>query len=141
VVGTVVTTGQDLALEPIAFLKGPASSEPIRFADEDLGCLDAGDLAVVYFLRLKEPPDMRLTKAYLLRDPQTETGGKVPASELDVVQKIRALTGQYAVPAASEDDGAGIDWSHTIVPMGVVLLIVFGIGLVLMRVWHRIDPT
>ena len=84
---------------------------------------------------------MRLTKAYLLRDPQTETGGKVPASELDVVQKIRALTGQYAVPAASEDDGAGIDWSHTIVPMGVVLLIVFGIGLVLMRVWHRIDPT
>lgn len=136
-----MTTGQDLALEPIAFLKGPASSEPIRFADGDLGCLDAGDLAVVYFLRLKEPPDTRLTKAYLLRDAETDTDSQTAPSELEVVQEIRALTGQYAVPAATQDDGAGIDWSHTIVPMGVVLLIVFGIGLVLMRVWHRIDPT
>ena len=66
-------------------------------------------------------------------------GGNV--SESDLVQKVRAITGQYAVPAASQSEGAGIDWRNTVLPLSVALAFVFAIGLVLMRVWHRIDPS
>jgi hypothetical protein len=67
--------------------------------------------------------------------------GAEPRSEVEVVSSIRAITGQYAVPAATEAEGAGIDWGNTVLPLGLVLLVIFGIGLVLMRVWHRIDPS
>jgi hypothetical protein len=58
-----------------------------------------------------------------------------------VVAAIRAITGQYAVPAGSKDEGAGIDWKSTVLPVGAALLAVFAIGLVLMRQWHKIDPS
>ncbi len=51
------------------------------------------------------------------------------------------MTAQYGVTAVDKDEGAGINWSDTVLPLCVVLVVVFGIGLVMMRVWHRIDPS
>ena len=55
--------------------------------------------------------------------------------------QAKADTGLYAGPAAPEVEGAGIDWGNTWLPMGLGLLIVFGIGHGLRRVWPRIDPA
>jgi hypothetical protein len=45
------------------------------------------------------------------------------------------------VPAANQSEGASLDWVRVVLPTTIVVLIVFGIGLVLMRTWHRIDPS
>lgn len=139
-----------MRIEPSVFLLGAASNEPIRprypnpLPDCALPRLSEGQRVVAFLGATGGVLDWPSAgRVFWLTDGVATNGGGSPQTlaETDLIARIRALTGQYAVPAASEDDGAGIDWSHTIVPMGVVLLIVFGIGLVLMRVWHRIDPT
>ena len=72
---------------------------------------------------------------------QQEDFGFGAAPEVARVNSVRSITGQYVVPAADATDGAGIDWGSTVLPIGAVLLVVFGIGLLLMRTWHRIDPS
>jgi hypothetical protein len=62
-------------------------------------------------------------------------------SEESLVADVRNLTGQYAVAAQSESEGEGIEWTTTVLPIAVALGIVFVIGLFLMRIWHRIDPS
>ncbi len=146
VIGEVVALDTDsLQLKPEAFLKGPTAAELIRFSGDDLGCpraeLQVGDRALVYVFNAAEPSYPLINQVYLLRDGRAIQEGAPQLSEVEVVGDIRGLTGQYSVPAATKDDGAGIDWGNTVLPLGVVLLIIFGIGLVLMRVWHRIDPS
>ncbi|MGE3074323.1 MAG: hypothetical protein AB7N24_13820 [Dehalococcoidia bacterium] len=146
VIGEVVSTGTDsLDLKPEAFLKGPATPDEITFSGDDLGCpradLKVGDRALVYVFDAAQPSYPLINQVYLLRDGRAIQEGSETLTEVEVVGDIRGLTGQYAVPASNKDDGAGIDWSNTVLPLGVVLLIIFGIGLVLMRVWHRIDPS
>ena len=68
-------------------------------------------------------------------------GEQLNLTEGEFVQDIRDLTGQYAVPAATDSEGEGIEWGGTVAPVAGVLLVVFAIGLVLMRIWHRIDPS
>jgi hypothetical protein len=62
-------------------------------------------------------------------------------NEGQLLARVEGLTGQYSVPAADKDEGAGIDWWGTIIPVGAVLLGLMAVGLVLMRIWHRIDPS
>lgn len=71
---------------------------------------------------------------------QAVDGGET-LGEDELVERIRAETGQYSIPARTEDEGARLDWVGTVLPVGAAVLIVFGIGLVLMREWHRIDPS
>lgn len=146
VIGEVVSSDETaLVLQPEAFLKGPASAEQMRLVPDRSDCpranLNRGDRALVYLFRASEPRIPLTNEAYLLKDGRATMEGSSPLSEVEVVSQIRQITGQYAVPAATESDGAGIDWNSTVLPLGLVLLIVFGIGLVLMRVWHRIDPS
>lgn len=146
VIGTVNSvSGDAFVLEPEAFLKGPLSAEPMRFTGEDDLCptlqVREGDRVLLYVAdaaRLQWP---FMNMGYVLRDGKAFREGEPERTEVEVVSAIRALTNQYAVPAASEDEGAGIDWGGTILPLGGVLLVLFAIGLVLMRVWHRIDPS
>ncbi len=72
---------------------------------------------------------------------QQEDHGFGEDAEFARVNSVRAITGQYVVPASNAAEGAGIDWGSTVLPIGAVLAVVFGIGLVLMRTWHRIDPS
>jgi hypothetical protein len=135
-----------LVLKPEAFLKGPASADEIRFAGEESAlCPQAniaeGERVLIYMFDAEAPAYPLINQAYVLRDGRAFMEGAEPRSEVEVVSSIRAITGQYAVPAATEAEGAGIDWGNTVLPLGLVLLVIFGIGLVLMRVWHRIDPS
>jgi hypothetical protein len=143
-------------IEPEAFLKGPASSEPVTLAAPDTGVhatLEAqgaecprakasqGDRVLVYILDAQAPHYPYLNEAYVLKDGHARMEGSNELTEVQLVNEIRAITEQYAVPAATASEGAGIDWGSTVVPLGAALAVVFVIGLALMRVWHRIDPS
>ena len=146
-IGEVVSAdAAALVLRPEAFLKGPASAEDIRLAaDTSSGCpmanLAAGQRALIYIGDAARPSYPLINQAYLLQDGHAVMEGGETLTEVEAVAEIRAITGQYVVPAATEAEGAGIDWASTILPLGAALLIIFGIGLVLMRIWHRIDPS
>ena len=137
-------------IDPEAFLLGAASNEPIRpkypndLSDCALARLTEGQRILAFLGSTDGVLDWPSAgRVFWLSNGEATSGGESPTTvaEVAIVQKIRGLTGQYAVPAATKDDSAGIDWGNTVLPLGVVLLIIFGIGLVLMRVWHRIDPS
>lgn len=135
-----------MALVPEAFLKGPASGDALHFAPNPIAAecggnpLTVGDRAIVYVADAANPVEPLINGAFILRDGHATMGDQV-RTEVEVVSAIRSLTGQYAVPAVTQSEGAGINWGQTIIPLGVVMAILLGIGLVLMRVWHRIDPS
>ena len=137
--------GESFQLQPEAFLKGPVSGDAIRFSGKDAQCptleVNADERFLVYMAKADEPTWPLINQAYEFRNGKAYREGEQERLEIEVISDIRAITGQYAVPAASESEGAGINWEDTVLPLGVVLLIIFGIGLVLMRVWHRIDPS
>ena len=151
VLGMVTTSSVTSArIAPTAYLKGPAQAgevevrRPERESECPLAELQPGT-RVVAFLQLSSGivvwPDA--TQVYDLKGGQAMSGDPSndvkPESEL--LQEIRTVTNQYAVPAANQDDGASLGWVKTVIPVSVALLVVFGIGLVLMRTWHRIDPS
>jgi len=158
VVGTWLRTEPDpvktdtstVVLAPEAFLKGPTSAREIRLAAGLPGpcrgtSATAGDRVLFILTGDPEHPAYpEPERAWILRDGRAISGVKTdqqPISEAELVSRIRALTNQYTVPAAGESEGAGIDWGRTVLPVGFAVLALFGVGLVLMRVWHRIDPS
>ena len=149
VIGIVRKANGGTLIEPQVYLKGAASSTSIplvprpetRTSSCEMAKLDEGQ-RVMAFLRSTggqvELPGVN--QVFWFSDGRaTGPGGNLPESEL--VAKVRAVTNQYAVPAASQSEGAGIDWGKTVLPLSAALGVVFVIGLVLMRVWHRIDPS
>jgi hypothetical protein len=135
----------DIVVRPEVFLKGPASAEPLRFSGpNNTDCAPAPveprDRVLVYVYDAQNVHLPLYNDVYFLKDGHAIMGDEV-RTEVEVVSAIRAVTGQYAVPAASSSEGAGIDWGHTVIPLGAALAVIFVIGLVLMRVWHRIDPS
>ena len=151
VLGTVTASSPSAArIAPTAYLKGPAQAGEVevRRPERESECPPAvlrPGARVVALLQLSAGvvmwPDA--TQVYDLTAGQAVSGppsnDAKPESEL--LQEIRTITNQYAVPAVNKDEGAGLSWLKTVVPVSVALLIVFGIGLVLMRSWHRIDPS
>ncbi|MDZ7727312.1 MAG: hypothetical protein U5Q44_03460 [Dehalococcoidia bacterium] len=67
--------------------------------------------------------------------------GELTMNSDELVDDIRAVTGQSSEPATEDAEGADIDWIGTVVPVTAGVVIVLGIGLVLMKEWHRIDPS
>lgn len=149
-IGTAAAEGESLVIEPEGFLRGTASREPLRLAEApfDPACAPAplrpGERYLLFLdVDAAGAHWPAAGAAFLLRDSRaTRLDGGLPAApEADVVSRVRAVTGQYAVPAREGQSGAGIDFRGTILPVGAILAAVFGIGLVLMRIWHRIDPS
>jgi hypothetical protein len=151
VLGTVTASSPSAArIAPTAYLKGPAQAGEVevRRPERESECPPAvlkPGTRVVAILQLSSGivgwPDA--TQVYDLTAGQAVSGppsnDAKPESEL--LQEIRTVTNQYAVPATNKDEGAALDWVKTVIPVSVALLIVFGVGLVLMRTWHRIDPS
>jgi hypothetical protein len=150
--GKVTSVGPtEAAITPTAYLKGPAqagdlvirrSSQPAEcplagFAqgDQVLVMLSSGVDGFVW-------PDAEWAY-HLSGGTATADDGAVRdvQAEDTLISQIRSLTNQYAVPAGSNSEGASIDWVTTVLPITGALVIVFGIGLYLMRIWHRIDPS
>jgi hypothetical protein len=152
VVGSVLAVDPDRAtVAPEAFLRGPARpdalilKQPPRTPECPLAMLAAGD-RVVLLLNAADGgyawPDASL--AYVLKDGIARIASDQLSDdhlESQLVSDIRSQTNLYAVPAEGPDDGASIDWMKTVIPVTAALVVVFGIGLLLMRTWHRIDPS
>lgn len=148
VVGTVHRSNGLIRLQPEAFLKGAATSAEIQLvepADAAGSCtsapLDDGT-RVLAFLRggAQQAEWPSSGQVFLLKEGRAiNSGGSYLESEL--ISQVRSVTNRYAVPATSPSEGQGIDWGKTVLPLSVALGVVFIIGLLLMRVWHRIDPT
>lgn len=138
-------------LEPEVILKGSVPSTNVELPPPEgeapckLAVLTDGT-RVLLFLSVTDgrPEWPGASQAFDLEDGlaiQQEDLGFGRGPEVARVNSVRSITGQYVVPAGDSGEGAGIDWGSTVLPMGAVLLVVFGIGLVLMRTWHRIDPS
>jgi hypothetical protein len=138
-------------IEPEAYLKGAARSEPIRPAypvSQSAGCSLArfeDGSRVMAFLHVNGGTVAwpQSGEVFWLSDGMAASGGAQPEAlpESDLVTRVRDVTGEYAVPATSEDEGQGIEWGSTVLPIAVALGVIFVIGLFLMRIWHRIDPS
>lgn len=141
---------KSVSLLPEAYLKGPALGGEVTlpFPDPRPKCPLAQFEPGMRVLAVFDEGSQGLTwpgsgEVWVLKDGRATNQGPAPdeRTEASLVQTIRSITGQYAVPAESEDEGATIDWTGTVLPIGGLLVVVFAIGLVLMRTWHRIDPS
>lgn len=148
-----VEPGKHAVLTPEALLKGSTSSSAINIAyperEPENGCrlatLDPGSRVLVFLAgnegQVYWPSNQQvflLTGGHAAQ--QADTGWH-DVNEAGLTQLVRSITGQYYVPPANPGEGAGIDWRSTIVPVSVAIAALFGVGLVLMRIWHRIDPS
>jgi hypothetical protein len=144
-------TPDTVVIKPEAFLKGPATGAELRFERQGhvAPCQYAefsdGDRLLVIVRERSEPFAWPAPNAaFRLQDGRAVSLNPAddrPRTEVDLVTGIRGITEQYAVPAASQDEGASIDWVGTVLPVGAGLAVIFGISLVLMQLWHRIDPS
>ncbi len=152
VIGSVQSaSGSAASVVPEAFLKGPARPEALslRKPDQPPECPLADFTAGARVLVLVSARDggyawPDAAYAYVLKDGQARLATDQIADdrlESQLVSDIRSVTNLYAVPAKNGSDGASIDWVKTVVPVTIALVLVFAIGLWLMRIWHRIDPT
>ena len=150
VVGTVAERAGGVAILPEFWLKGAASAGAIPLAAGDgRGCPlapppPAGTRALAALRREGTGYAPPLASAlFVIADGVAVNGASPPERlpEAELVARIRAVTGQYAVPAAAPAEGASLDWVRVVAPVAGAILAIFAISLVLMRVWHRIDPT
>ncbi len=153
VVVATVAEGPDegsVVVVPERYYKGTAESRSflLRLASADPACQPAalpGDSRMLLILGSKDDqlawPDA--SRAFLLQGGTATSGGddgwQLP--EADLEQDIQDLTGQASIPVEAGDDGEQIDWLRTVLPVSAALVVVFAIGLVMMRTWHRIDPS
>jgi hypothetical protein len=158
VIGRVASIDTNSAhIAPEAFLKGPASaSEIVIEGGHQAGCasvaleqnqrvllsLRSDSAGVVAWPLIDNGPSYLLENGRAISlDPRNNQTIDNAPTEASVVDHIRGITEQYAVPAQTASEGASLDWVKVVLPTALVVLAVFGIGLYLMKIWHRIDPT
>jgi hypothetical protein len=160
VIGSVSDAGSDgtvtdrgwIEIRPEAFLKGNPSAAHIRFATSLPGPCSEPTISTARGARvlvLAAPVDGQLAWPepqfiYVLADGQARNkskGDTTTVAEAELVERIRAVTGQVSFAAESSGEGAGIDWRSTVLPIGGACIVLMVVGLLLMRVWHRIDPS
>lgn len=157
VIGTVTEVSDpesatgSFSVAPESFLRGPASSKPLRFERDGpmMPCgqsgVSANDRVLIATPDGSEPFKWPFVEAtFLLVNGEARSANPADRrlwSEAELVEKFRGQTDQFVVPAASDSEGQGIEWGSTVLPIGLALGIVFVIGLFLMRIWHRIDPS
>lgn len=133
-------------LLPEVYLRGPALPAPLPLIVPEpstcpLASLPPGERVLVALYPApggwRWPAD---NQAYLLRDGLAASS-HLTVPEAEAIEAIRRFTGQLAYPASVDQGTSRFDWQGTVLPVGVALLIVFAVGLYLMRLWHRIDPT
>lgn len=145
-----MTDQSRIYVHPEAFLKGPASGGDLVFAGGlPEPCRGTPARPGERVILLVAGRDGALSwpspeRVYRLVDGAAQTtlrGDTSTVPESEFLATLRSLTNQYAVPAGSGGDGAGIDWVGTVLPVAGALVAVFVVGLFLMRIWHRIDPS
>jgi hypothetical protein len=148
VVGELVIVGSTPTVEPEAYLKGSAIAGPLVISNAPSECARAelppeGGRVVVALRRDGRGFAWPVPAALFTVEGGTATnGGDAPVSlpEDELVSRIRGFSGQYAVLAGDASEGASIDWLRVVLPVTLAALVILGIALVLLRIWHRIDP-
>ncbi len=159
VVDAVSGPGEDratLRLRPIAYFKGNPSAALISFNLTLPGpCLNPGiyagpgtRLVVMAKSSGGSVPFPEPERAYLIDSASGVTlalalnrGDTLILPADTLFTRIRSITNQLSVPAESKEEGAGIDWLTTVLPVLGALAFIGGAGFILMRIWHRIDPS
>ena len=148
VIGQLGTEAGSPVIDPEAYLKGPAIAEMLPLSGRPTECdravLPAEGARVLVALRregggFQWPVPAAL---FVLDDGVAANGGDNPVSlsEDDLVTRIREVSAQYAVLATDESEGASIDWLRVVLPVTLAAIVILAIALVLLRIWHRIDP-
>ena len=150
VVGEVAALEGAPAIAPEAYLKGAAVSGPLPLAAAETGsgCARAvpppAGTRVVAALRregggFQWPVPAAL---FVVADGVATNGGEPPVSlpEDELVARIRAVSGQYAVLATEPSEGASVNWLGVVLPVSLAAALILAIALVLLRIWHRIEP-
>ncbi len=134
-----------LELVPEVYLRGPALAGPLPLIRGENGCPEAALAPEDRILAALEPtaggwrwPGQ--SQAFVLRDGLARSGDGRTMAEDALVEALRRATGQLAYPAVQAEEG-GFDWMGVGLPVGGALVAIFAVGLYLMRLWHRIDPT
>ena len=151
-VTTVDDTAEDqsrVSLKPEAFLKGPPSAATLVLVKGlPVPCEARGPRAGQRILALLDGAAASPTwpspeRLFFFEGGQAISAirGAPARGEADLVEQIRSQTNQFSRPAASDSDGAGIDWGSTVIPIAAACVGLMVVGLFLMRIWHRIDPS
>jgi hypothetical protein len=151
IAGVAPGTGADnVVLTPETYFKGAAEGRPFVLERGDAAgdCPPATLLPGTRVLLFLESVENRLawpdsTRAFVLEGGAASNAATPSwvAQERELSERIQDLTGQASVPVQSAGEGRQIDWWGTVVPVGSALVVVFAVGLLLMRTWHRIDPS
>lgn len=133
------------AIAPEAYLKGPAIAGALPLTDRPTDCdravLPAEGARVLAALRREGSAFQWPVPATLfVVTDGVATNGAVSLPEDDLVTRIREVSGQYAVLATDASEGASIDWLRVVLPVTLAAIVILAIALVLLRIWHRIDP-
>tara|TARA_B110000263_G_C15305496_1_gene510158 strand:- start:2111 stop:2671 length:561 start_codon:yes stop_codon:yes gene_type:complete len=141
------TTPESVELNVEAYLKGPPNVHilvPVLSNDHCAAELHAGARMLV---ALKGLPGVNILwpsygSVFFLENGSVfnEDGLNIGVAEADLIKDVRAVTGQFAVPANSLNDAASLDLVSVIIPVLIVAVCILGIGLILQRIWQRIDP-
>ena len=147
VAGELVDEDGVPAIQPEVYLKGSAVTGPLPLAATSdcaqAGLPAAGSRVVVALRRegggFQWPVPAAL---FAVEDGIATSGGDPPVSlpEDELVSRIREVSGQYAVLAADPSEGVSVNWLGVVLPVALAAAIILGIALVLLRIWHRIEP-
>lgn len=148
VIAVVHAHDDTVSLMPQVYLKGPATERPIELGPASAAECEPAALVDGSVVLAALSGGAGGTTAPWPAQGRTRllaTGGTVPSDEAlladEIVAGIRGITGQFAVPAAETGSGIGFDVTGSILPVGLAMLFILAAGLVLMRLWHRIDPS
>ncbi len=146
VLGDLVDVDGTPAIAGEVFLKGSVRAHAVPLADGPAECpqavLPAAGARVLAAVR--QTPDGYLwpipEALFVLTGGVATNGPAVSLPEDDVISRIRDASGQYAVLATDPSEGVSIDWLRVVLPVVLAAAVILGISLVLLRIWHRIEP-
>ena len=145
VIGELTSGSGATTIEPEAYLKGSAITQALVLANAPSECAEAnlppsGARVVVALRQAVGGFQWPVPAALFVVEGGIATNGADPPlslSEDELISRIREVSGQYAVPAS---ESGSIDWLRVVLPVVLAAIVILGIGLVLLRIWHRIEP-
>lgn len=148
VVGTLVSEQGAPAVAPEVYLKGSAVTGALVLSSAPSECEEAvlppeGARVIVALRQSARGFERPVPAALFIVAGGVATNRADPPVSLpeeDLVSRIRRVSGQYAVLATDPSEGVSINWLGVVLPVALAAALILCIALVLLRIWHRIEP-
>ncbi len=148
VVGELTSDSEAPTIKLEAYLRGSAVRQMPLLVDAPSECAKAdlpppGARVVVGLRQEVGGFQWPVPAALFVVEGGIATNGADPPVSLpeeELVSRIRGVSGQYAVLAVDPSEGASVNWLGVVLPVTLAAAIILGIALVLLRIWHRIEP-